>query len=172
MKALTFIIFSLMVLPFTSSGWAAPFCVASQSLPLQCQYYDIKVCLQDAEKIKAQCKVNPEEVDLEASNGRFCLIKSYGAPDCIYSDFSSCNKNNTNRDGLCQDSRPVPDFAEANIPTQEDDYAQQQEPEGAIIPRKSIDHDPSANPQNLIILEMEDDFNAKEYPQQQNLDIE
>lgn len=91
--------------------------MGSNAIPPQCIYFDITECQRNARKIAGQCKINDEEITLEAGAGKFCLIRSYSTAECIYNDLATCNKDAIRVGAICQDNRPTADFSDEIIPT-------------------------------------------------------
>ena len=55
---------------------AAPFCIESQALPPQCNYFDAAQCQSDAARQGGVCSANPQQLTLQPGIGQFCLVNS------------------------------------------------------------------------------------------------
>src|ERR1700744_5036017 len=75
-----------LILSAASAGpaLAAPFCIQSQALPPQCNYYHAAECQADAARQGGVCEANPQQLTLHPGIGQYCLATSYGASYCIY----------------------------------------------------------------------------------------
>jgi hypothetical protein len=73
-----------------SQALAAPFCLQSQAIPPQCNYYDAAECQNDAARQGGVCSANPSELRLQPGIGQYCLATSYGVALCVYPDRGSC----------------------------------------------------------------------------------
>ena len=80
---------------------AAPFCIESQALPPQCNYYDAAECQNDAARQGGVCSANAQELTLQPGIGQYCLATSYGASFCVYPDRASCMVEAARQHGAC-----------------------------------------------------------------------
>jgi hypothetical protein len=96
---------------------AAPFCIESQALPPQCNYFDAAQCQSDAARQGGVCSANPQQLTLQPGIGQYCLVNSYGASSCIYPDRGSCMVEAARQHAACT---AAPNVAPAKAP---DPYA-------------------------------------------------
>lgn len=86
---------------FPSEAFSAPFCIEVQGLPLECLYYDIGSCKQEAEKRDGYCSVNTEEIALTDQGAPYCIIDSSMMPICAFQGGESCNEEAAKRNAVC-----------------------------------------------------------------------
>jgi hypothetical protein len=82
-------------------AFAAPFCIESQALPPQCNYYDAAECQSDAARQGGVCSANAHEFTLQPNIGQYCLATSYGAAFCVYPDRASCMAEAVRQHAAC-----------------------------------------------------------------------
>lgn len=92
---------------------AAPFCVESQALPPECNYYDASQCQTDAARQGGICSANPQQLTLQPGIGQYCVTNSYGVSSCIYPDRGSCTAEATREHAACT---AAPDIAPGRAP--------------------------------------------------------
>jgi hypothetical protein len=80
---------------------AAPFCIQTQSVPPQCNYYDAAECQNDAVRQGGVCSANPDQLTLQPGIGQYCLATSYGVAFCVYPDRGSCMAEAARQHGAC-----------------------------------------------------------------------
>ena len=80
---------------------AAPFCIQSQALPPQCNYYDASECQNDAIRQGGVCSANPQELTLQSGIGQYCLTTSDGVSLCVYPDRGTCMADAARQHGAC-----------------------------------------------------------------------
>ncbi len=80
---------------------AAPFCIESQALPPQCNYYDASECQSDAARQGGVCSANAHALTLQPGIGQYCLATSYGASFCVYPDRATCMADAIRQHGAC-----------------------------------------------------------------------
>lgn len=92
-----------VILSAASAGpaLAAPFCIQSQALPPQCNYYDAAECQSDAARQGGVCEANPQQLTLQPGVGQYCLVTSDGVSLCIYPDRGSCQADALRQHGAC-----------------------------------------------------------------------
>lgn len=90
-----------------SPALAAPFCIQSQSLPPQCNYYDAHECQKDAGKQGGVCSVNPQQMTLQPGVGQYCIVTSGGASICEYADRGTCQAEAERQNGACTEAPNV-----------------------------------------------------------------
>lgn len=97
---------------------AAPFCIQSQTLPPQCNYYDAQECQHDAARQGGVCSVNPQQkAMLQPGEGQYCIVTSGGASACVYADRGTCMREAEREGAACT---TAPTIAPAKAP---DPYA-------------------------------------------------
>jgi hypothetical protein len=94
-----------LVLPV--GGHAAPFCIATESVPPQCIYYDAHDCRKEATRQGGICSVNPNELHVSTNVGQFCLVTSQQVSLCIYLDRGTCDAEAARQHGACVSSPGV-----------------------------------------------------------------
>lgn len=90
-----------IMVAIASPALAAPFCMQSQSLPPQCNYYDANECQKDAGRQGGVCSANPQQLALQPGIGQYCVVTSGGVSACIYSDRSTCMAEAARQNGAC-----------------------------------------------------------------------
>lgn len=93
---------------------AAPFCIQSQSLPPQCNYYDASECEKDAAKQGGYCNANPENARIVPNVGQYCMVTSGGATSCVYADRQSCMADAAREGGACTDAPELAPYRAPN----------------------------------------------------------
>lgn len=96
----------LLVLMFVStlpaSAWAAPFCVQSQGVPPQCDYYDAAQCRTRANELNGFCTANRSELVITSGgNNKYCLVLSSRHTQCLYADRNTCENDASAANGVC-----------------------------------------------------------------------
>lgn len=71
---------------------AAPFCVATQTVPPRCLYVDPAACQAEAQREHGFCSNNPDETLAQRGGGKFCVAVGGTALDCAYQDRSACER--------------------------------------------------------------------------------
>ena len=71
---------------------AAPFCVATQTVPPRCLYADPASCQAEAQREHGFCASNPDETLAQRGGGRFCVAVGGTALDCAYHDRGACER--------------------------------------------------------------------------------
>src|SRR5262245_38627424 len=82
-------------------SYAAPFCVQTQTAPVQCEYVDAAACRKRANELQAICVANPAELKLTPGIGKYCLVDSSRISQCIYTDRTSCEQDAARANGVC-----------------------------------------------------------------------
>lgn len=80
---------------------AAPYCVQTQAVPLQCMYTDPASCNTRAAQMGGSCTVNPGEVHVSAGLGHYCLLTAGMVSSCIYADHEGCAREALHQQGVC-----------------------------------------------------------------------
>ena len=87
---------------------AAPFCVQTQAMPPQCDYYDAAQCRKRAAELKGYCVANPPELVIRAGGtGEYCLVLSSRDAQCLYPDRTSCENDAGPANGVCIEKSAV-----------------------------------------------------------------
>lgn len=103
----------LSVAVCASPAVAAPFCIQSEAVPPQCNYYDAHQCQQEAARQGGICSVNPQQLTLQPGIGQYCMVTSEGVSLCNYADMSTCQKAAARQDAACTEA---PNVAPARSP--------------------------------------------------------
>lgn len=90
-----------------SPAMAAPFCIQSQSLPPQCNYYDAHECQREATRQGGTCSVNTQQLTLQPGVGQYCVVTSEGVSMCYYADLGTCQAEATRQNGACTEAPNV-----------------------------------------------------------------
>lgn len=81
---------------------AAAFCLQTQTIGPQCDYFDAIQCRKRASELSGYCVANPAELVINSGGvGRYCLVLSSRQAQCIYSDYSSCQNDAGPANGVC-----------------------------------------------------------------------
>lgn len=96
MKAL----FAVLVLGFSGSVLAAPFCAVT-SMGKQCDYYDYQSCI-NAAGYGGACVANNQQA--ASGSAPFCVISAIGA-QCIYYNVQQCQQAASLVNGSCAANR-------------------------------------------------------------------
>lgn len=96
------------------SADAAPYCVQTEAIPPQCQYFDPASCDARAQQMGGYCSVNTAELQVAPGVGHFCELLSGNVANCLYPDYDSCNLRAKREHGVCvaapaRDESPPPD---------------------------------------------------------------
>ncbi|HUN40887.1 MAG TPA: hypothetical protein VMU81_11390 [Acetobacteraceae bacterium] len=94
-------------------AFAAPYCIQSQALPPQCNYYDPSQCQADANRQGGVCAANPHETALQPGIGQYCVVTAGGASNCSYADRGTCAAEAHREQGACIEA---PALAPAKAP--------------------------------------------------------
>ncbi|HTW71819.1 MAG TPA: hypothetical protein VME47_18185 [Acetobacteraceae bacterium] len=94
-------------------AFAAPYCVQSQALPPQCDYYDPSLCQENANRQGGVCAENPQEARLQPGIGQYCVVTAGGASNCSYADRGTCAAEAQRQKGACVEA---PAIAPAKAP--------------------------------------------------------
>lgn len=122
MRSLRFVrvagaLWPVLTAAMASPALAAPFCLETQAVPPQCNYFDAHQCQQDAAKQGGVCSVNNQQVTLTPGIGQYCVVTSQGVSQCMYADRGTCADQATRQGGACTEA---PNVAPARTP---DPYA-------------------------------------------------
>lgn len=101
-----YLLIQLLIVFFTCSADASPFCAAVPGLPRECIYVDTRECSKRAGQLGGACEINPDEIDLPVGIGKYCLINSSRVIQCIFPDRVSCASSAGSDGGICVDSSP------------------------------------------------------------------
>ncbi len=93
---------ALFLLLSATNANAAPFCVATQEIPAQCDYYDVAQCRDRANELRGVCIANQNEIILpQPSGGKYCMVDSSRTALCIYNDRDSCEDEAFRHKAVC-----------------------------------------------------------------------
>jgi len=103
-----------LVATFAFNAAAAPLCIRSTEIPMQCIYEDPALCEHEARRIGGECAINPLNPALghEASApvqpgvSPYCMITSNMAISCAYPDHTTCEQDAERHQGACVASLP------------------------------------------------------------------
>jgi hypothetical protein len=97
------------VLVATASGpaFAAPYCIQTEALPPQCNYFDPSQCQLDANRQGGVCSANPQETSLRPGIGQYCVVTPGGASNCSYVDRGSCATEAQRQNGACTEAPAI-----------------------------------------------------------------
>ncbi len=82
----------LAALACPAAAGAAPFCVATQTVPPRCLYADAQSCDAEARREHGYCQGNPGQVLPQRGGGQFCVADGSMALDCSFRDRSACER--------------------------------------------------------------------------------
>lgn len=88
-------------------AFAAPYCIQSQTLPPQCNYYDPAQCQAEANRQGGVCSANPQQMAVQPGVGQYCVVIAGGASECIYSDRGTCAAEAQRQGGACTDAPAI-----------------------------------------------------------------
>jgi hypothetical protein len=81
---------------------AAPFCVQTQAMAPQCDYFDASQCRTRAAELKGYCTANPGELVITpGGTGKYCVVLASRHAQCIYADYTSCANDAVAANGAC-----------------------------------------------------------------------
>jgi hypothetical protein len=92
---------AIILASIAGPAFAAPFCVESEALPPQCNYYDAAQCQTDAARQGGICSANPQQLTLQPGIGQYCVTNSYGVSSCVYPDRGSCTDEAARENAAC-----------------------------------------------------------------------
>lgn len=91
------------VLVCGTSAQAGTFCITGPGLPPQCDYDDVKNCLQSAQSPSSYCQVNPEADLMYYGPLKYCIVQSDRLAQCLYIDRKECNAVAAQQGAVCFD---------------------------------------------------------------------
>jgi hypothetical protein len=83
------------------SALAAPFCVTTEAIPMQCIYVDPQSCNKRATQLNGWCTTNPAEQRKPSGVGAYCVVTAGAIPSCIYADRGNCDAEARHQNGVC-----------------------------------------------------------------------
>jgi hypothetical protein len=101
------IFFIISAFSFPTQLLAAPFCIQTQAVAAQCDYFDATQCRSRAMEQNGFCVANPAELVITpGGTGKYCLVLSSRQAQCIYADISSCQNDAGPANGVCIEKTP------------------------------------------------------------------
>jgi hypothetical protein len=88
---------------------AAPFCVQTMAVPPQCIFFDAASCQQRATQMGGTCTANPDEIQVQAEQGRYCVVTSEHVASCMYVDENSCDTEAKHAHAVCVEAQNRPE---------------------------------------------------------------
>jgi hypothetical protein len=86
-----------------TSAQAGTFCIVGPGLPAQCEYDDVRNCLQSAQPPTTFCQINPDAVLMYHGPLKYCIVQSDRLAQCLYIDRKECNAIAAQQGAVCFD---------------------------------------------------------------------
>jgi len=93
------VMFLILLAPTT--GYAAPFCIDTETVPSRCYYFDARECQREAVKQNGACSDNAPEFTPRPGIGHYCVVSSMRSSSCNYLDPATCAIAAAQQGGAC-----------------------------------------------------------------------